>query len=104
MAATTTISTARLHLVTSTTPRTPPHLNAPRRISPRAGRALELLTHAIEYLTDQYIWTSGAFSASDPDVQAIQLLMALNREIYFACPVMPTVSERLRAFFAPRTA
>jgi hypothetical protein len=32
-------------------------------------------------------------------VEAIQLLMALNRQIYFTCPVMPTLAEGLRAFF-----
>ena len=70
-----------------------------RRISPEAGRRLEILGHAIEYLADEYIHSSRTFSANDPDVQAIQLLMAFNRQIYLECPVVPTWAERLRSFF-----
>ena len=70
-----------------------------RRISPEAGRGLEILGHAIEYLADEYIHSSRTFSANDPDVQAIQLLMAFNRQIYLECPVVPTWAERLRSFF-----
>lgn len=70
-----------------------------RHITPEAGHALEILGHAIEYLTDEYVVTTKQISAHDPQVEAIQLLMALNRQIYFACPVVPTLAERLRAFF-----
>lgn len=73
--------------------------NRRRDISVQAGRALEILGHAIEYLTDQYIHDAKQISAQDPQVQAIQILMALNREIYYACPVQPTLIERMRAFF-----
>ncbi len=68
-----------------------------RRITPQAGRALECLGHAIEYLTDEYIHQGGSGSASDGPVEAVQLLMALNRQIYFECPVVPTFAERWRA-------
>ena len=67
-----------------------------RRISAEAGHALEILGHAIEYLTDEYVHEGGSFSAHDPRVEAIQLLMARNREIYFACPAIRTIGERLR--------
>lgn len=70
-----------------------------RRISPEAGHALEILGHAIEYLTDEYVHQGGLFSAHDGDVEAIQLLMARNREIYFACPEAPTIGDRIRAWF-----
>jgi len=30
-------------------------------------------------------------------LEAVQLLMALNRQVYFECPVVPTLGERLRA-------
>jgi hypothetical protein len=70
-----------------------------RRIGPEAGRGLEILGHAIEYLADEYIHSSRTFSAYDPEVQAIQLLMDCNRQIYFECPVVPTWAERLRSFF-----
>jgi hypothetical protein len=70
-----------------------------RRISPDAGRALEILGHAIEYLTDEFVHAGGLLSASDPQLEAMQLLMAFNRQIYFACPEVPALSERLRALF-----
>jgi hypothetical protein len=69
-----------------------------RRVSPRAGRALEILGHAIEYLTDQYVNETKSLSAADPEVSAIRLLMKLNREIYLECPIAPTPSERIRTF------
>ncbi|WP_348261408.1 hypothetical protein P8935_16580 [Telmatobacter sp. DSM 110680] len=75
------------------------HANRCRHISPQAGRALEILGHAIEYLTDEYLQEAEEISAHDPNVQAIQLLMALNREIYYACPLQPTFTERVRGFF-----
>ena len=75
-----------------------------RRISPEAGHALEILGHAIEYLTDEFVCTGEAFSAHDAQVEAVQLLMSLNREIYFGCPEVPTFADRFRALLHPRTA
>ena len=69
-----------------------------RRISPQAGRALEILGHAIEYLTDEYVQEGGLFSAHDPRLEAIQLLMARNRQVYFECPELPPFGERVRAW------
>jgi hypothetical protein len=71
-----------------------------RRISPDAGRALEMLGHAIEYLTDVYVHETENLCASDPQVEAIQLLMRLNRQVYYECPVAPTLAERVASFFA----
>ena len=68
-----------------------------RQINPQAGHALEILSHAIEYLTDEYVHEGGSFSAHDPRLEAVQLLMARNREIYFSCPVVPGFGERLRS-------
>ena len=68
-----------------------------RQIGPEAGHALEILGHAIEYLADEYVHRGTSFSANDPQVKAVQLLMELNREIYFECPVIPTFSQRVRA-------
>jgi len=70
-----------------------------RLISPKAGRALEVLAHAIEYLTDEFVNQGLDFSAKNEQLQAVQLLMALNRKVYFECPEAPTFSERCRAFF-----
>ena len=75
-----------------------------RRISPEAGHALEILGHAIEYLTDEFVYAGGFFSAHDVQVEAVQLLMSLNREIYFGCPEVPTFGDRFRALLHPRTA
>ena len=69
-----------------------------RDISPQAGRALEILGHAIEYLTDEYVHEGGSLSAHDPRLEAVQLLMARNREIYFSCPEVPGFGERIRSF------
>jgi hypothetical protein len=75
-----------------------------RRISPEAGHALEKLGHAIEYLTDEFIHAGGSLSAHDAQVEAVQMLMSINREIYFGCPILPTLGERLRGLFRLRTA
>ncbi len=66
-----------------------------RSISPQAGHALEVLGHAIEYLTDEFIHEGGSFSAQNSQLKAVQLLMALNREIYFECPEVPPFSKRV---------
>jgi len=68
-----------------------------RRITPRAGHALEILGHAIEYLTDEFVHEGGSFSAHNERIQAVQLLMALNRQVYFECPEVPSFRERCRA-------
>lgn len=73
-----------------------------RRVSPEAGRALEILGHAIEYLTDEYVQRGGSLTAQDPELQAVQLLMALNRQIYLECPVVPTFAERCREIWRLR--
>ncbi|MGA3161271.1 MAG: hypothetical protein ABSC77_08630 [Terracidiphilus sp.] len=67
-----------------------------RRITPQAGRALELLAHAIEYLTDEFMHQDLAFSAKNEQLEAVQMLMALNRQVYFECPEVPSFGERCR--------
>lgn len=69
-----------------------------RRTTPEAGFALEVLGHAIEYLADEYVHQGGILSSMespDPCVEALRLLMAANREVYYACPVMPSLYERV---------
>jgi hypothetical protein len=68
-----------------------------RRITPQAGRALELLAHAIEYLTDEFVHTDRTFSIRNEQLEAVKLLMALNRQVYFECPEAPSFSERCRS-------
>jgi hypothetical protein len=70
-----------------------------RRISPEAGHALEILGHAIDYLSDEYVHSGGALTDRDPQVQAVQLLMAINRQVYFSCPEIPSMRDRFLAFF-----
>jgi hypothetical protein len=69
-----------------------------RRITPQAGRALEALGHAIDYLTDEFVYRGTSFKASNDQLEAVQLLMALNRQVYFECPEVPTFWERCRSF------
>jgi hypothetical protein len=74
---------------------------ARRRISPISGMALEALGHAIEYLADEYALNAGrlpAIHAHDPQVEAIQILMAANRQVYYDCPVVPHVTERIAGY------
>ena len=71
--------------------------NRRRNITPQAGRALEILAHAIEYLTDEFVHQGLEFSAKNEQLEAVKLLMALNRQVYFECPEVPTFSERCRA-------
>jgi hypothetical protein len=72
--------------------------NRGRRITPEAGHALEILGHAIEYLSDEFVHEGGDFNAHNPQLEAVQLLMALNRQVYFECPQVPTFRERCRSF------
>jgi hypothetical protein len=74
----------------------------PRRITPEAGRAIEMLGHAIEYLADEFALECRSREESiavgkHPRITAIELLMMRNREIYFSCPAVPTLGERLRS-------
>jgi hypothetical protein len=68
-----------------------------RRITPQAGRALEILGHAIEYLADEIVHEGLSLSADNGRVTAVQLLMLLNRRVYFECPEVPTFRERCRS-------
>jgi len=65
-----------------------------RLVTPEAGHALEILGRAIERLKDECVHEASQL-AHDPQVEAIQLLMAFNRQIYFTCPVVPTFAVRL---------
>ena len=69
-----------------------------RQIPWSSGRALEVLSHAIEYLADEYVLRAGSVPSlysEDPQVRAIQVLMAASRSVYWNCPVAPTLRERL---------
>jgi hypothetical protein len=78
--------------------------NRRRNITPQAGHALNYLAHAIEYLTDEFMHQGLAFSARNEQLEAVRLLMALNRQVYFECPVAPSIGERCRALLHLHTA
>lgn len=84
-------------LATTPAPRASQGRRHRRRIAPQSGRALEILGHAIEYLSDEFMHGRGSLSAHDAQVEAVQVLMAANRQIYFACPEVPTMGERWHA-------
>jgi hypothetical protein len=84
-----------------------------RRLSREAGRAVEMLGHAIDYLTDEFALDcmsagKGSLPGPNPRVAAIELLMASNREIYLSCPEVLPLPERLhsmlRSLLPSRTA
>ena len=77
--------------------------NRRRSISPQAGRALVIVGHAVEYLTDGIVHQGGPFSAHGGELEAVQLLMAVNRQIYFECPEVPPLSKRIFSFLHPQT-
>jgi len=68
-----------------------------RRITPEAGHGLEKLGHALEYLADEFVHDGCAIVEDSGRLQAIQLLATLNRQIYFACGVQPTMRDRLQS-------
>jgi hypothetical protein len=73
-----------------------------RRLSPEGGRALEILGHAIEYLADEYavdLRNKGPLGKTDPRIEAIQVLKALNRAIYFSGTEIQPAFGRLRRWF-----
>ena len=73
-----------------------------RRLSPAAGRALELLGHAIEYLADEYaanVEDIALLGRADPRVEAIQILKGLNRAVYYSGTEVPTGLTRVRRWF-----
>jgi len=75
----------------------PTALNRRRYITPEAGHALEKLGHAIDYLADELVRQPRQIDAHDPQLEAIQTLMALNRQVFYECPFAPTLIERVRA-------
>ncbi len=68
-----------------------------RLITPQAGRALKILGHAIEYLTDEFTSQGLTYASRSEQLEAVQILMALNRQVYNDCPEVPSLGERCRA-------
>jgi hypothetical protein len=78
-----------------------------RALSPVEGRALEILGHAIEYLADEYSVDTapkGPLGSADPRVEAIQMLKALNRAVYYSgAEVQPAFRRIKRWVLGSRT-
>lgn len=70
-----------------------------RRISPQAGRAIEMLAHAIEYLIDMHVHEGSLIVWEKSHLEAVEILKARNRQIYEECPRVPTFDQRVSAFF-----
>lgn len=73
-------------------------LNRPRRVSFRADRALEIIGHAIEYLSDESFRETSSGQEDRARLEAVQILMSVSRKIYFACPPARPLSERWHSF------
>jgi hypothetical protein len=74
-----------------------------RQLSRESSRALEILGHAIEYLADEYAVDKadkGPLGNGDPRVEAIQVLKALNRAIYYSGAEVQPVFGRWRRWFS----
>ena len=67
-----------------------------RRVSSEAARGLEKLSHAIEYLTDEFVNDGGPNNDSRNRLEAVQLLMGLHRRIYTDCPDRLPLLDRCR--------
>jgi hypothetical protein len=80
-----------------------------RRISEEAGRAIEVLGHAIEYLSDEFALECmtrrdpGAVGVH-PRVAAIEILIDCNRAVYFDCPEERSFGDWLRSLLGLRIA
>jgi hypothetical protein len=74
-----------------------------RRIDPKTGKALVALGHAIEYLANELVCETGMQKPDRGQMEAIQLMMAKNRDIYFACPEAPTFWQALRSLLHPNS-
>ena len=92
-------TTFPIHLTISAVPNLLPVV---RRPSHQQGRALELLGHAIEYLIDSEL--GGPFgdglSQPSPTLEAVQIMVRANREIFAACPIRLTLSQKIRHSFS----
>jgi hypothetical protein len=70
-------------------------LKSRRQISPQAGRALEILGHAIQYLADQHAHEGSLIVWERAHFEAMSILKNLNRQIYLECPEVPSFDERV---------
>ena len=68
----------------------------PRRITRELGRALEKLSHAIDYVTDEHVLRNDSGTGSNHSLEAVQMLIALRLRVYLDGPEVQTIGERFR--------
>lgn len=71
--------------------------NERRRVDARSERALEALTHAIHYLTEDFVRNDASSTSRNAQLKAVQLLADLNRQVYEDCELIQPFSERVRS-------
>ncbi len=64
------------------------------KVSQRVNRGRRILSHAIEHLTGSMADIRESPAERDARLQAVQILMALNREVYLEGRSVPTFGER----------
>ncbi len=70
----------------------------PRHIPYKAAQALEILGHAIEYLSEAGGYEEATVPEERAHLEAVQILMSLNHSIYFACPPVGSFRVRWHSF------
>ncbi len=68
-----------------------------RTISAHPARARTTLGHAIEYLTDQFVHDGESLVANNDRLEAVKLLMTLNRQVFFEYQQLPKWNVRFRS-------
>jgi hypothetical protein len=69
-----------------------------RRVTPEVGRALEKLNHAIEYLTDEHVYSRCSKADSNDHACTVQLLMGLRNRVFLEAPEVYSLRERCKSF------
>ena len=75
-----------------------------RRLTSEAEQAVEKLSHAIQYLAGDCIYEGESFNLADPRVEAVLMLLERNREIYFSCPAIPSLTDRVKIWLGLKAA
>lgn len=70
----------------------------PRHISFRAARGLEIIGHAIEYLSAESYRERASGQENRAHLEAVEILMSLNSKLYLACPPARSLREIWRSF------
>ena len=69
------------------------HPHHRRFVSFQARRALRTLRHAIEYVAGEFLHDSVPPSIQNPRLQAVQLLIELQGDVYADCPEIPRLFD-----------